>query len=46
MQKIMQTHAAVFRTGPVMKEGIVKMNNLWKDMENLKLSDRGMIWNR
>lgn len=46
MQKTMQTHAAVFRTGPVMREGIVKMNALWKDMENLKLSDRGMIWNR
>merc|ERR1711948_39731 len=45
MQKTMQNHAAVFRTGPVMREGIVKMNALWKDMENLKLSDRGMIWN-
>merc|ERR1712223_1893175 len=45
MQKTMQTHATVFRTGPVMREGIVKMNALWKDMENLKLSDRGMIWN-
>merc|ERR1719356_1415079 len=31
MQKTMQTHAAVFRTGPVMREGIVKMNALWKD---------------
>merc|ERR1712179_781500 len=45
MQKTMQNHAAVFRTGDVMREGIVKMNALWKDMANLKLSDRGMIWN-
>merc|ERR1711978_799122 len=45
MQKTMQTHAAVFRTGPVMREGIDKMKALWKDMENLKLSDRGMVWN-
>merc|ERR1711872_793628 len=45
MQKTMQTHAAVFRTGPVMKEGIDKMNALWKDMANIKLSDRGMTWN-
>merc|ERR1712209_97879 len=45
MQKTMQTHAAVFRTGPVMKEGIDKINALWKDMANIKLSDRGMIWN-
>ena len=46
MQKTMQTHAAVFRTGEVMREGIEKMNALWKDMANLKVSDRGMIWNR
>ena len=46
MQKTMQNHAAVFRTGPVMREGIEKMNALWKDMANVKVSDRGMIWNR
>merc|ERR1711970_941166 len=45
MQKTMQNHAAVFRTGEVMREGIVKMNDLWKDMAHLKVSDRGMIWN-
>jgi len=45
MQKTMQTHAAVFRTGDVMREGIVKMNALWKDMADLKVSDKGMIWN-
>jgi len=45
MQKTMQTHAAVFRTGDVMREGIDKMNALWKDMANLKVSDKGMIWN-
>ena len=45
MQKTMQNHAAVFRDGPVMREGIQKMNGLWKDMDNLKLTDKGMIWN-
>jgi len=45
MQKTMQTHAAVFRTGENMREGIVKMKDVWKDMSDLKLSDRGMIWN-
>ena len=40
MQKTMQTHAAVFRTGDVMREGIEKMNLPWKDMANLKVSDR------
>ena len=24
---------------------VVQMNALWKDMANLKLTDRGMIWN-
>ena len=42
----MQTNAAVFRTGDVMRDGIEKMNLPWKDMANLKVSDRGMIWNR
>merc|ERR1711971_1208430 len=45
MQKTMQNHAAVFRDGPVMREGIQKTNGLWKDMDNLKLTDKGMIWN-
>ena len=45
MQKTMQTHAAVFRTGDVLKEGVEKMNQVYKDMDDLKLSDRGMVWN-
>merc|ERR1712079_366348 len=45
MQKTMQNHAAVFRTGDVMQEGIQKMNSVWKDMSNLKVSDRGRVWN-
>jgi succinate dehydrogenase (ubiquinone) flavoprotein subunit len=45
MQKTMQNHAAVFRTGPVLQEGVVKMNDLYKEMSDLKLTDRGMIWN-
>jgi len=45
MQKTMQTNAAVFRTGPVLKEGCEKMAGLVKQMSDLRLSDRGMIWN-
>merc|ERR1712193_330905 len=45
MQKTMQNHAAVFRTGSVLKEGVEKMKNVWKDMEDLKVSDSGMVWN-
>jgi len=45
MQKTMQNNAAVFRTGSVLQEGCEKMQGLVTQMADLKLSDRGMIWN-
>jgi len=45
MQKIMQSHAAVFRDGPSLKEGVDKMAALYKKMDDIKVSDRGLIWN-
>lgn len=45
MQKAMQNHAAVFRDGPALKEGVDKMYAINKEMDDVKLSDRGMIWN-
>jgi len=45
MQKTMQTHAAVFRTGDVLSEGVDKMKQVWKEMGDLKVADSGMIWN-
>jgi len=45
MQKTMQQHAAVFRTGEVLKAGCDKMADLVSKMDDIKLSDRGMIWN-
>jgi len=46
MQKIMQGHAAVFRTGDVMKQGCELMSALHKEeMQDLKLFDRGLVWN-
>jgi len=45
MQKTMQNHAAVFRTGDVLKEGVEKMQGIWNEMEDLKVSDSGMVWN-
>lgn len=38
MQKVMQNHAAVFRTGDVLKEGVDKMNALYKDLDKLKVN--------
>ncbi|KAL7646296.1 UNVERIFIED_CONTAM: hypothetical protein RMT77_003205 [Armadillidium vulgare] len=45
MQKTMQSHAAVFRTGDVLKEGCEKVLNIYKMMNDIKLSDRGLVWN-
>lgn len=45
MQRAMQRHAAVFRTEESMVEGIAKMKEIWKDLANVKVSDRGLVWN-
>jgi succinate dehydrogenase (ubiquinone) flavoprotein subunit len=41
----MQSHAAVFRDGPTLKEGCLKMDEVFKAQKDLKLDDKGMIWN-
>uniref|UniRef100_A0AC35U3G2 Succinate dehydrogenase [ubiquinone] flavoprotein subunit, mitochondrial n=1 Tax=Rhabditophanes sp. KR3021 TaxID=114890 RepID=A0AC35U3G2_9BILA len=45
MQKTMQKHAAVFRRGDILAEGVTKMADLYKEQKNVKVSDRGLIWN-
>ena len=45
MQDTMQNHAAVFRTGDVMDEGVTKMSELVKSFEEVGVADRSMIWN-
>jgi succinate dehydrogenase / fumarate reductase flavoprotein subunit len=45
MQKTMQTYAAVFRTGPSLKEGIDRMNAIYAQFADVKVSDRSMIFN-
>jgi len=45
MQKVMQNHAAVFREGPTMKAGCEKMDKIYDGMNDIKLADRGLIWN-
>lgn len=37
----MQAHAAVFRTGAVLKEGCDKMDDIYQTMEEIKTFDRG-----
>ena len=45
MQRTMQSHAAVFRTGTVLKEGINKLSQTFDSFSDVKVSDRSMIWN-
>jgi len=45
MQRIMQSHASVFRTGEVLEEGIRKLASCSKSLADVKVSDRGLIWN-
>ncbi len=45
MQRIMQENCAVFRTGEVLEEGCKLMQDVVGRMDDLKVSDRSMIWN-
>ena len=45
MQKTMQTHAPVFRTGDVMAEGVEKINDCFAAKADLGVKDRSMIFN-
>jgi succinate dehydrogenase / fumarate reductase flavoprotein subunit len=45
MQRIMQNNAAVFRTGDVLREGQGLIDEVYKSMANLKITDRSLIWN-
>ncbi|WP_339746036.1 succinate dehydrogenase flavoprotein subunit [uncultured Maricaulis sp.] len=45
MQHGMQNNCAVFRTGDVLNEGIEAMRQVYKNMADIGVSDRSMIWN-
>jgi len=45
MQKIMQNNAAVFRDGPVLKEGVKMIDEVYSQMKDIKVTDRSLIWN-
>ena len=45
MHRTMQKHAAVFRTGDSMQEGVEKMNQVFASFDDVRISDRGLIWN-
>jgi succinate dehydrogenase / fumarate reductase, flavoprotein subunit len=45
MQKIMQADVAVFRTGSSLQEGADKLAKTFASLRDVKVSDRGLIWN-
>jgi len=45
MQRVMQNNAAVFRTGEVLEEGLQLIEECYRSYADVKLSDRGLIWN-
>jgi succinate dehydrogenase / fumarate reductase flavoprotein subunit len=45
MQRSMQAHAAVFRTGPVLREGIAQLTEIARSFADVRVTDRSLIWN-
>jgi succinate dehydrogenase / fumarate reductase flavoprotein subunit len=45
MQRTMQNHAAVFRTGETLKEGAEKLHETFASFADVQVSDRSLIWN-
>jgi succinate dehydrogenase (ubiquinone) flavoprotein subunit len=45
LQHAMQEHAAVYRTSDVLSEGVVKVDATVKKFDDIKVSDKSLIWN-
>jgi succinate dehydrogenase flavoprotein subunit len=45
MQKIMQNHAAVFRTGDILHKGVDLLHQTFASFAEVKVTDRSLIWN-
>jgi succinate dehydrogenase / fumarate reductase flavoprotein subunit len=45
MQRIMQSHAAVFRTGQSLQEGVDALLKCFRSFADVRTSDRSLIWN-
>ena len=45
MQKVMQSHAAVFRTGEVLDEGVEKLRETFASLADVGVADRSLVWN-
>ena len=45
MQHGMQDTAAVYRTGPVLEEGVARMAEVYAARSDIRVTDRSLIWN-
>lgn len=45
MQKTMQNHASVFRTGEVLQEGVDQLGDVFTQFADVRVADRSLIWN-
>ncbi len=45
MQRVMQNHAAVFRTGETLSEGVTKLGAVVESFAEVQVSDRSLVWN-
>jgi succinate dehydrogenase / fumarate reductase flavoprotein subunit len=45
MQKVMQGHAAVFRTGEVLDEGVELLRKTFASFDDVAVTDRSLVWN-
>ena len=45
MQRTMQEDAAVFRTEETLEQGCRRISEIWKELSDIKVTDRSMIWN-
>ncbi|MBX2804794.1 MAG: succinate dehydrogenase flavoprotein subunit [Hyphomicrobiales bacterium] len=45
MQRTMQSNCAVFRTEEVIEEGRQGVHQVWSGIDDIKVSDRSLVWN-
>ncbi len=45
MQHVMQSNAAVFRSGEVLEEGCTLIRDVYATFDDVKVEDRSLIWN-
>ncbi len=45
MQRTMQDDAAVFRTGETLASGVKRLSEVWKGIDDIRVTDRSLVWN-